>query len=344
MRILASPAFANQKVNPYNALLYNEINKIEPVVDEYSHKKALRKDYDILHFHWPDGYINERSAAKAIQRILLLGFIIVVAKSRGRKIVWTVHNIVPHDAFHPRLSQAFMNWFVQRCNGLIFMSEQSRSTFMNHYQPKASIRSSIIPHGHYRNSYPPAIAGNLAKQRLGLPQDKQILLCFGMVKPYKNIDRLIEVFIAAGLNDIILVIAGSPESPALAKQLVEIGGDRENVKLFLKFIDDDELSLYHSAADIVILPYKSILNSGALLLALSFNKPVIAPHIGTFVILQQELGPQWVHSYEDDLHPDALISALDALKKEPRPPVCPLTNYDWDRLAGSTYNFYKSLL
>jgi beta-1,4-mannosyltransferase len=369
MHILASPAFANEKVNPYNALLYRGIEAVSEVassetiifktgdcktdkfasikskkaVSEYSHKKALLGKFDILHFHWPDGYINQRNLLKAVQRTLLFALIILITKLKGTHIVWTVHNVTPHDAFHPKLSRLFMHWFINRCNGLIFMSEESKTTFLHLYQPPATTHYAIIPHGHYRNSYPAAIDKMTAKAKLGLAADKKVLLFCGMIKPYKNIDSLIQTFAQTKLPHYELVIAGKPDSPQLAEQLQQQKGEHANIHLFLQFIPDDQLHIYLSAADIVILPYKSILNSGALLLALSFNKPVIAPHIGAFVALQQELGKQWIYSYDGDLQVDTLSKALLQLEILERPAICPLENYDWHKLAALTVTFYQSL-
>lgn len=344
MRILASPAFSNEKVNPYNALLYKEINAIEPAVSEYSHKKALLEKFDILHFHWPDGFINPPRLLKAWQRVMLFVLIIISAKLKGTKVVWTVHNIRPHDAAHPKLSQAVMDWFVEQCDGLIFMSEESRKVFFEFYQLPIATPNVIIPHGHYRNSYPAAINQSLAKTQLGLPTDKHVLLSFGMIKPYKNIDALIEAFNQAELENYLLVVAGSADSAELATKLIEIKGDNANIHLFLKFIPDDELHWYFSAADIVVLPYKAILNSGALLLALSFNKPVIAPAIGAFMSLQKELGPQWIDCYATELQKDTLTHSIERLQNQQRQVICPLINYNWDHLARSTLDFYYQLV
>lgn len=346
MRILASPAFANKKVNPYNALLYSNIKAItrahtQNSVHEYSHKKAIFEKYDIVHFHWPDGYINNKSILKSIQRSFLLTLILLIVKLKGSRIVWTVHNVVPHDAFHPRYSQFFMRWFARQCDGLIFMSEESKATFFNVYSCKENIQYAIIPHGHYRNSYPAAIDKTLAKSILGLPHDKQVLLFFGMIKPYKNIDALMELFAQAKLFDYVLVVAGNTDSPELKEKLKQ-HAKHPNIHLFLQFIPDDKLHIYLSAADTVILPYKAILNSGALLLALSFDRPVIAPHIGAFVSLQQELGRKWIYSYAEDLQVSSLQNALRFLESKDRA-TCPLENYDWDKIAVSTLAFYRQL-
>lgn len=344
MRILAAPAFTNEKINPYNALLYREINKILPAVEEYSHQKALTQKIDIIHFHWPDGYINQSGLLKTLQRIFVLACVIIIAKIKSARIIWTVHNIFPHDAYHPQLSASFMHWFAKRCDGLIFMSEPSQKAFFGLYNLHKIPHQAIIPHGHYRESYHVPIDQQHAKQQLGLADNKQVLLAFGMIKPYKNIDTLIKAFNQAQPENTLLVIAGNPESRQLADSLLKLKGDNQNIHLFLTFIADEQLPVFLSAADIVILPYKNIFNSGALLLALSFNKPVIAPRIGAFITLQKELGTQWIHCYDETLNSGTLQYATHYLQQQFRPPICPLDNYNWDHLANKTLKFYQEVL
>ena len=163
-----------------------------------------------------------------------------------------------------------------------------------------------------------------------------------MIKPYKNIESLIQNFIQADINDYVLVIAGNPGSVQLREQLQQYS--HPDLYRFLHFIPDDQLHVFLSAADAVILPYKAILNSGALLLALSFNKPVIAPDIGAFLTLQQELGKQWIFCYRGDLTPGTLKTALGSFTEQLRPAVCPLENYEWHKIASMTLEFYQQLL
>jgi len=347
MRILASPAFSNKKVNPYNALLYSNIKAVnfshkKNRVHEYSHKKALLEKFDIIHFHWPDAYINPRHMLKCLQRTFMLALIVIVCRLKGSRIVWTVHNVVPHDAHHLTFSHFFMRWFVRQCDGLIFMSEESKAAFFSLYKTKSTTQYTIIPHGHYRTSYPHAIQKSLARKQLGLADDKKVLLFLGMIKPYKNVDALIELFIQARMQDYWLLIAGNTNSAELKEKLQE-QAKAAPVKLFLQFIPDDKIHIFFSAADAVVLPYKTILNSGALLLALSFDKPVIAPHIGAFASLQQELGRKWIYSYAGGLQADTLKHALAFLEKQDYTVPCPLENYDWDKLARATVAFYYQL-
>jgi beta-1,4-mannosyltransferase len=341
MRVLAAPAFSNEKVNPYNALLYRELQKLGVGVDEYRHAKALKGQAQLVHFHWPDGYINQPGLVKSWQRILLLGAMVCLLKLKGVKLVWTVHNTAPHDARRPRLSRWFMQWFIRRCDGFIFMSEANKTAFHQRYQPSSHSHFAIIPHGHYRSCYPPAIDPIQAKQTLGLDPRQKVLLCIGMIKPYKNIPGLMQAFAEANVDGYQLVIAGKPDSTELRQELE--GLKQPNIHLFLRFIPDEELNRYMSAADVVILPYKAILNSGALLLALSYNHPVVAPHMGAVADLQKSLGKQWIHTYTGDLNTSTLRHALVALEYSSRPAECPLDNYNWDKLASSTLEFYRQL-
>jgi len=341
MRILAAPAFSNEKVNPYNALLYRELEQLGVDVGEYHHAKALQSKPQLVHFHWPDGYINQPGLIKSWQRILLLGLMVCLLKLKGTKLVWTVHNTAPHDALRPRLSRLFMQWFIRRCDGFIFMSEANKAAFYQGYQPSPTSQHAIIPHGHYRDCYPPAIDPQLAKQQLELNSKKKVLLFVGMIKGYKNIPGLMQAFNQAHLDDYQLVIAGTPDNPALRTELENLA--QPNTRLFLRFIPDNELNIYMSAADVVILPYKAILNSGALLLALSYNRPVIAPHMGAIIDLQKNLGLQWIYGYAGELTAACLQHALTALEHSARDPLCPLDNYNWDKIAVSTLNFYRQL-
>src|SRR5690606_27295627 len=140
-----------------------------------------------------------------------------------------------------------------------------------------------------------------------------------------------------------LVIAGTIDTapPELRTALEKL--KKTDTHLFLHFIPDSELNVFMSAADAVILPYKAILNSGALLLALSYNRPVIAPHMGAVAELQKTLGQQWIYSYNGNLTGENVTEALSTLECNNRPDVCPLDNYNWDKLATYTLTFYRKL-
>jgi D-inositol-3-phosphate glycosyltransferase len=128
-----------------------------------------------------------------------------------------------------------------------------------------------------------------AKRRLGLRNNEKAILCFGRIKPYKGVEHLIEAFqkLAACDDSYRLIIAGEvqKENEGYLNQIEQkIPSELERGQIMLKaqFIPDEEMELYLKAADVMILPYNEIFQSGVLFLGYSFGLPVIATDVGSF--------------------------------------------------------------
>ena len=106
------------------------------------------------------------------------------------------------------------------------------------------------------------------------------LLHFGLLRPYKNVPHLIATFAEAALPGATLLIAGKPFDDQVRDEVATAAADVAGVRLELRYIRPDEVQLFFLAADLVVLPYQRILNSGAALLALSFARPVLVPRMG----------------------------------------------------------------
>jgi glycosyltransferase involved in cell wall biosynthesis len=128
-----------------------------------------------------------------------------------------------------------------------------------------------------------------AKQRLGLRQDEKAILFFGRIRPYKGIEHLLAAFhlVLANGTNYRLIIAGEPKKGSEEyrdeiQRVVKTEFKPENVILRIQFIPDEEMELYLKAADVLVLPYKEIFQSGVLFLAYSFGLPVVATDVGSF--------------------------------------------------------------
>jgi glycosyltransferase involved in cell wall biosynthesis len=139
----------------------------------------------------------------------------------------------------------------------------------------------IIPHGHYRTAYGPVVESSIARHRLGLPDMGRIYLFFGMLRPYKGLERLITEWLAARLPlEDVLVIAGKPLNDDFLDSLTELVHGSPRIKILDGFVTDEKVPLFFSAANVVVLPFHDVLTSGSLLLAMSYGKAVIAPRFG----------------------------------------------------------------
>jgi glycosyltransferase involved in cell wall biosynthesis len=129
-----------------------------------------------------------------------------------------------------------------------------------------------------------------AKQRLGLVDNERAILFFGKIRPYKGIEHLVEAFRLLSpirTGNYRLILAGEPKKGSEEylheiQQFVAREFCPEQVILKIQFIPDEEMELYFKAADVLVLPYKEIFQSGVLFLAYSFGLPVIATDVGSF--------------------------------------------------------------
>jgi glycosyltransferase involved in cell wall biosynthesis len=129
-----------------------------------------------------------------------------------------------------------------------------------------------------------------AKRYLGLKEDEKAILYFGKIRPYKGIEYLLDAFrlIAADPHsNYRLIVAGEPKKGSEEylhgiERLVESSLIRERVMMKTQFIPDEEMELYFKAADVLVLPYKEIFQSGVLFLSYGFGLPVIATDVGSF--------------------------------------------------------------
>jgi len=341
MKVLASPAYINRDFNPYNALLYAALEKQGAEIEEYSHARLLMKRYDVLHYHWPDGYINHPFLPKAIWRMGVLSAALFICALRKTAIVWTVHNLMPHDARHPRLARKFLLFFAGRCRGLIFPSRYSRDEFIQFYPLKGRMPfHAITSLGHYRPVYPPKMERGEARRLLGIPEEAKLILSFGSIRPYKNIEGLLDAYSAVNDPAIHLLVAGNASDPVVRSGMEKAAYADRRIHLNLQFIRAEDIPLYMGAADLAVLSYKKILNSGTLMLFFSYSLPVLAPSLGSLAELQEEAGKEWLFLYEGELSGDLIQAAIsNATHMQGR--IFDMKPYEWDGIALKTLELYK---
>jgi hypothetical protein len=107
MQVLAMPAFSNGKFNPYTSLLYEQMAGLGVEVMEFSRIGLLRGRPDVWHMHWPEGTLIESSRIRTVARVVLLFACLGVAKIKGTKRVWTIHNLHTHEQPHPWIERWF---------------------------------------------------------------------------------------------------------------------------------------------------------------------------------------------------------------------------------------------
>jgi D-inositol-3-phosphate glycosyltransferase len=207
-------------------------------------------------------------------------FDVLAAKLLGMRVVVTAHDV---QSFVERLS---VSWMVREAyrlaDRIIAQSKISRKELMTVLGvPEAKIAT--IPHGNYLRLVAGMPAREEARARLGLPSGARVLLFFGQIKVVKGLDVLLGAMprIIREDPDTVLLVAGKVWKDDFRRyqRQIEALGMSDNVELHLRFIPDAEVANYYAAADVVVLPYRRIYQSGVLLMAMSYGKPVLVSDI-----------------------------------------------------------------
>ena len=341
MIVLASPLSA--KTNPYIDLLYAGMPDFGVTVKAFS-VQNLKNRCDVCHIHWPDLVLSRESLLASLNQALRLWLMLLWAKLRWRaKVVWTVHNLEPHERSLPRWwRRLFYRIWFRFVDGCIFMSEASRRAFEQKYQ--RSYPHALVPHGHYCDVYDKVEAEAGLRERLGVRADDVVFGHYGQIRDYKNVPHLMREFTKLEGEHYKLIVAGRVrvQDRALQDELGAIVDEDSRIQFIDGFVSDEAMKALYELTDWAVLPYKDILNSGSALLALSLGCPVLVPNLPTMVELQQQLGAHLVH-----LIPAAgLDEGLRACAPEAgvRCERSDLIALEWSCLSGQLKQFYATCI
>ena len=204
-------------------------------------------------------------------------------------------------------------------------------------------RIEVIPHGAFdyltrlpaEQPLPPELAA----------VDGPVILFFGLLRPYKGLDTLLEAF--AGLKGAELWIAGMPRMP-MAPLETAAARARGRVRFVPRFIADPEIPAYFRRADLIVLPYREIEQSGVLYTALAFGKPILLTSVGGFT----EVAGQGAARAVPPNDPDAFAEAMEELVADPgkraelaaAAQAAATGSYSWERIASRTAELYATLV
>lgn len=334
------PDFA--RANPYQHLLYRPIAAdyevlTAPIETALAHleqalMRGLQPDFR-FHLHWTSPLFHGvQSRGHARLRIRAFLRALTRFKSLGGRIIWTVHNTLSHDGPFVDLERSLSARIVALADVVHLHSAASLPEVRAEFEvPGQKVR--IARHGHYLGVYGDQVSRETARRLLGLDPQEQVILFLGQVRPYKGVGQLVESFrgILQDHPRTRLLIGGAIHdafwdtvSPALMPH------ERSRILASERFLDEAELQLYLRAADLAVFPYRNILTSGALLLALSFDLPVVIPEVGMTREVLMGCGAGVMYDGADPAALDqALCNALRDLRLAAAGPAARRQSWQW---------------
>ncbi|MBY6685416.1 MULTISPECIES: glycosyltransferase [unclassified Rhodococcus (in: high G+C Gram-positive bacteria)] len=265
------------------------------VVLPFSWRTALFGHYDVLHVHWPEFLMRGSTPTRtALKRVGTAALASRIALTRT-PVFRTVHNIAPHEGV--RTLERFL---------VATLASLTRANIvLNSATPvDGSLPTFVIPHNHYRDfpNFSPVDG-----------QGNGVLLYFGLIRDYKGLDDLTSAFDGLTRRDASLRIVGKPKSVDVVARVSAFAESRSNVTTKFGYLSDEDLAAEVRQSSVVVLPYRAMHNSGALLLALSMARTVVAPRSPSTELIRDEVGAEWLHLYEGpSVTPGDLSDALDA--------------------------------
>lgn len=271
-------------------------------------------------------------------------FNVVLAKALLMRVVVTAHDV---EAFRGEWS-SLKGWVYGLADRVIAHNLVSRRELVQVLGiPERKIH--VIPHGNYLGDIGRMPPTEDARAKLGLPPTAPVLLFFGQIKEVKGLDLLLDALAAikGAVPDVVLVIAGKTWGQDFARYQSQIDslGLRSHCITQIRYIADDEVATYYAAADLVVLPYRRIYQSGVVLMAMSYGKPVLASDLQGMTEVIEDGVNGYVFRTGDTAHlAERLLSVLADRAAMQRAAVNGLglmrDTYGWERIGRLTAECY----
>ena len=270
-----------------------------------------------------------------------LGSIARMVRKSGIKVLAITDNVIPHEK---RIGDAaFAKYFIKSCDGFVTMSKAVMKDLENFTTTQ---HKKYLLHPLY-TSFGEKLNKSDARKVLGIKDDVNLVLFFGLIRKYKGLDMLLDAFNELKDNpNINLIIAGEfyeDKQPYL--DLIEKYQIQNQVILHAKFIANDDVKLYFSAADLVALPYRTATQSGVTQVSFHFEVPTLVTNVGGLgeIIPHQKAGyvvepngKAIAESIKDYFTNHRMPLYTEGMKQEKQ-------KYDWKIFVNEVLDLYKNL-
>lgn len=256
-------------------------------------------------------------------------------------LVLTAHDVLPREPRGGRVQSRAQRRLYERVDAVVVHSEHGAARLRDELGIDPA-RVRVIPHGAFAHFAELRDTSPLPPDLAAVDPGKPVVLCFGLIRPYKGIDVLLEAW--RGIEDAELWVVGLPKTDLAPLRAAAPPG----VRFVPRFVADAEIPAFFRRADLVVLPYREIDQSGVLFTALAFGAPLLLSSVGGF--------PEVAATGAAELAPPGDAGALhDALARLLADPAArerlaaaaraaAAGPYSWDAIAAQHLALYQSLV
>jgi glycosyltransferase involved in cell wall biosynthesis len=324
------------------------LGKLAVVVKYYFvlFKRIFGGDARIVHIQWP-------YKLQFLERTLFCRLYKLV----GKKVIFTAHNVDQdaRDGIHSPKNKFALTRFYRAVDHIVVHTARMKADLSARFGVNQN-RISVIPHGLMTAVPETKMSRSEARAALGLKDEDQVALFFGMIAPYKGLAFLVESLaeLKQRNRDIKLVVGGRIKECADYWEKIARTIEKEQLSsrmvLRLAHIPDHEVEVFFKAADVLVMPYVSIFQSGVLFLGYRFGLPVVATDVGSLRedIVEAETGfiasaceakaiaDALERYFDSDLYKD-LANRRRSIK------AFATERYSWESIGSKTKELYHQL-
>ncbi len=367
MTVYFVPQFLS--INPYQKQLAEALENLGVQLEGVDKTKIFlptaikAQGAKIIHLHWLHPYFsapefNKFPALRFLRPFVALftcvWFILglIILKIMGIKLVWTAHNLASHESLFPRLDYFCHFTIAYLSDSIIAHCHAAKKTVIEKFRIKAIQKIIVIPHGHYIDYYQNSVSRTDARKKIGLRDDSLAFLFLGLIRPYKGVLELMDAFVNLEDESVDqqLIVAGKTSvsmNRNFANQVQRKSEISNNITYIPGFIPDEKIQVYMNACDVVVFPYRDVLTSGAVILAMSFGKPCIAPKKGCIGEALVEAGAFLYDPSQAGGLPKAMIQAATHRANLPQMGKYnqqAIQDWNWELIARQTNTIYQKCL
>jgi glycosyltransferase involved in cell wall biosynthesis len=302
-------------------------------------------DCDIVHFQWPEYVFGSQKQKFSDNDITRMSHRLMQLKEKGIKIFVQVHNLKPHTNKDKNVLRMY-DLLYQHADVIVHMGNYSRDLLQPQYPNSQHV---VIPHHIYDDIYSFGIAQEEARQRLRLPADKKIILCFGRFRNENERGFVLELRKHFDSSVLLLMPGFYRETlrtwnpKKLAVRLYNTCKYKlKGITFCNDVIPDDLMQCYFCATDVVLIQRLDILNSGNLPMAFHAGKVVVGPDMGNVGEILRETGNYVFTPQHQDTSVNALQMALKDNAKGEENKTYALKHWGSGMVATQILEHYKA--
>jgi beta-1,4-mannosyltransferase len=296
---------------------------------------------DVIHFHWLHPYLLRGTWVGSVVRSARFLLEVLILKLRGSRIAWTIHNLSSHDGRYVGLERFFTAFFARLVDVPITHTREAAMLAAREF--RFSERSLVVTrHPGYTSYYPNTVSRTEARSRFGYGESEIVFLFLGRIQPYKGLFDLIASF--AGLPEQCrLLIAGMPADEDTRKRIAGASICDARIQFHPGHVSREEVQWFFQSADWCVFPFRKILSSGSVMLAMSFGKPLIVPDLPVIRETVAEKDVWWFDPDNADSLRSALNQAAQTCTREMGQANLQIAqNLTWEKMAKQTLHYYQT--